>query len=326
MPAKRKYPETKKPHNTFSSFYIIVIVLVSLIYSILFVIQKNFDYRSVAQIQDPSSIKLRTMTIPPISITITYPPTPVVTYPYTTPPVSNYNPPPGTGTKQYCVDEAPGKVTIESCDDCTRCDIAHGAGGPYGTCGTVISWEHNIIEFLLGSTNNTYNNSLSNNLSAPIQSLCHTAASISPYISTFNVIDAYNLAGLNGFSRSTHAAAQALETAWKSAIGNGFTILPGSAHVVTPGDVIFFNNPPHVAIVNTIEVDAHGNGDIWFLHTGTTYYLGKLIVAIWHIAASSTGDTAVTYGSHVSKGADATQGETVCYCGSCTNICYQYTF
>ena len=152
MPTKRKYPDSKKPHSAFSGFYIVVIVLVSLIYSILFVIQKNLDYRSIAQIQDPSSIKLRTLTIPPISITITYPPTLMVTYPDTTPSNGNYNPPPGNGTKQYCVDEEPASVTVESCDDSTRCDIAHGSGGPFGSCGSVISWEHKIIDQLLTTT------------------------------------------------------------------------------------------------------------------------------------------------------------------------------
>src|SRR3989344_1105465 len=84
-----------------------------------------------------------------------------------TPPPQEDSPPPAT--KQYCVDEEPGSVTVESCDDATRCDIAHGAGGPSGTCGTVIGWEHTIIELLLGSTGK-YNNKLSDNLSSAIQS------------------------------------------------------------------------------------------------------------------------------------------------------------
>ena len=218
--------------------------------------------------------------------------------------------------KQYCTDEEPGTVHIESCDDSTRCEIAHGAGGPSSSCGTVIGWEHKIIEFLLGSTS-LYDNKLSDNLSSPIQSSCHTAASYSPYISTFNVIDSYNLAGFHEFSRGT---ATALDNAWKTTAG--YTTSTAS-NGLTPGDVVLFSNPPHVGIVNTVEVDARGNGDIWFLHTGATYYLGKLMVANWQVVASSTGDNSVTFGSNQSKGTDVTVGETVCYCGS---ICYQWKF
>lgn len=227
-------------------------------------------------------------------------------------------PPPAT--KQYCVDEAPGTVTIESCDDRTRCDIAHGAGGPQGSCGTVMGWEHTIIEFLLGSTG-IYNNRLSDNLSSAIQSSCYTAAPYAPYISTFNVIDSYNLAGFHEFSRGSHADATALANAWK---GTASYTTSTTANGLTPGDGVLFSNPPHAAVVNTVEVDkTRGNGEIWFLHTGATYYLGKLIIANWQVVASSTGDNSVTFGSHQSKGPDSTIGETVCYCG---NICYQWKF
>ena len=235
---------------------------------------------------------------------------------YTPPPTQDAPPP---VSKQYCVDEEPGTVTVESCDDATRCDIAHGAGGPSGTCGTVIGWEHTIIELLLGSTGK-YNNKLSDNLSSAIQSSCYNAGPHTPYISTFNVIDSYNLAGFHEFNRGTHADAVALKTAWIQTAGYTTST---TANVLTPGDAVLFSNPPHVGIVNTVEIDTRGNGDVWFLHTGAAYYLGKLMTANWQVVASSTGDNNVTFGSQQSKGSDATTGETVCYCGS---VCYRWTF
>lgn len=239
----------------------------------------------------------------------------------TPPPPPSDNPPPAS--KQYCVDEAPKTVLIESCDDPTRCDIAHGAGGPSGDCGQVIGWEHTIIEFLLVATGK-YKDSyaLSKDLSSPIQSNCYTAEPWSNYISTFNVIDSYNLAGFNEFNRGAHADATALESSWKSNLN--YTTSP-NANGLTPGDVVFFSNPPHVGIVNTVEIDARGNGEIWFLHTGATYYLGKLIVFNWVVVESSTGDSKVLFGSNRSKGPDSTVGETVCYCDG-GRICYQWKF
>lgn len=266
--------------------------------------------------------KLGTFTPPPTRTPTPSPLTGIPSGPHLGPPLpTGYQPSvtPGSYAKQYCVDEAPKTVLIESCDDATRCDVAHGDGGPIGLCGTVISWEHAIIEFLLGSTQNK----LTKDLSAPIQSSCYTAAPYSPYISTFNVIDAYNLAGLREFSRGTHASAVALDNAWRTTVGYTISL---SAMGVAPGDVLLFSNPPHVAIVNTVEVPdrTRGNGEIWFLHTNTAYYLGKVIIANWVVVASSTGDNSVTFGSHQLKGADVTRGETVCYCES--GVCYRYVF
>ncbi len=85
---------------------------------------------------------------------------------------------------------------------------------------------------------------------------------------------------------------------------------------------MLFSSPPHVGIVNTVEVDANGNGSMWFLHTGAAYYLGKLFVANWAVVESSTGDIPIL-GSHTSKGPDVTRGSTICYCGS---ICYEWYF
>lgn len=299
--------------------------------------------RSITNIfTDPAStLQLGTFTCPQAPTSTPIPtelPTPTPTYsPLVTPtPTKNpnnvaytpYPTLPGTTPgltaqgKQYCVDEEPGTVHIESCDDATRCDIAHGGGGP-GTvaCGTVIGHEHSIIEFLLDTTNGKYFNSLSNNLSRAFQSTCYTAAPVPTYISTFNVIDTYSLAGLSGFSRTTHMDATALTASWSTT--PGFTVSP-TANGLTPGDAILFKGTPHVGIVNTVELDNRGNGDIWFLHTNAAYHLGKVMVANWVVVSSSTGDTNVNFGSHQSKGPDTTIGETICYCGG--GICYQYRF
>ncbi|OGG00672.1 hypothetical protein A2153_05850 [Candidatus Gottesmanbacteria bacterium RBG_16_38_7b] len=313
-----------------SKKYFLIIIFISINIIVSYMAWNFLDYRSKALVTDiPQSIKLGTFDNPgnpamcpdcpvcgPVQSSFYQP---VGDLPTITPPVQIDSPPPQG--KQYCVDEAPGTVEVESCDDSTRCDVAHGAGGPSGTCGTVIGWEHTIIEFLLGSTGK-YNNRLSDNLSQAIQSSCYTALPYSPYISTFNVIDSYNLAGFHEFSRGSQAAAAALVDAWRAT--SGYTV-SSSANGLTSGDAVLFGNPAHVALVNTVEIDSRGNGDIWFLHTGATYYLGKLIVANWQVVASSTGDNNVLFGSHQSKGPNTTIGETVCYCGS-DSICYQWKF
>lgn len=276
---------------------------------------------------EPKTIQLRTFPV----LTVTPSPTPL----YTPKPTSGSLTPtaPGAGApvsgKQYCVDEAPGQTLIESCDDTTRCDVAHGGGGPSGSCGTVIGWEHVIIESLLTSVSSPYYNTLVSDLPSAITNTCsntYTAQPASPlaYISTFNVIDSYNLAGFREFSRGIHAAADALTNAWKTTTGYSTAT---STTGLTPGDAVLFSNPPHVGIVNTVEIDTNGNGDIWFLHTGAAYHLGKLIVFNWNVVESSTGDMNVVFGSHQFKGPDVTVGETVCYCDdSNPYICYQWKF
>lgn len=284
--------------------------------------------------ESPKSLKLSTFYPPTPTITPTFPPgqptyTPAPTYaPGQPTPTGGWSTPvptiPGGGPPvsgaQYCVDEEPTSVMIEACDDETRCDIAHGNGGPSSTCGKVISWTHPIIESLLTITGSQYNRRLTDNFAAAIASSCHTATPWQPYISTFTVIDSYRLAGFPGFERGTHADTTALTNAWKSTAGYTTTT---NVNGVTPGDAALFSNPPHAGIVNTVEVDANGNGSLWVLHSGAAYYLAKLFVANWAVVESSTGDTAVTFGSHTSKGPDDTHGSTICYCGS---ICYEWHF
>ena len=238
----------------------------------------------------------------------------------TVPPTQN----PPAWSKQYCVDEDPNGVLIESCDDPTRCDVAHGNGGPSKTCGNVIGWEHAIIDSILSKKDPSkpYWNNLSQDLTQGMQSNCASIAPVSPYISTFNVIDAYRLAGFTEFSRATQASATALFSAWGSTAG--YSIL-NTAQGVAPGDAMFFTNPAHVAMVNTVELDNRGDGSMWFLHTGGNYYLGKVIIAGWNVVASSTGDNAVKYGTAQPKGADATTGNTTCYCDGGI-VCYSHTF
>ena len=324
-----------KPQDNIGSLWLVAILLTSLIVGVFSLATYKFDDRTRAQINDPSSIKLRTITIVPTTsltptptIPITAPPNITPTYaptgyniptppPQSTPLPATDSPPPYA--KLYCVDEEPTSVRIEPCDDATRCDIAHGGGGPSNTCGPVIGWQHTLMESLLQS--GQYGaNSFAVDLTTDISSNCYIASRISPYISTFNVIDSYNLAGFQGFSRGQHMSASSLENAWKTTPGYTYqTTVQG----VTPGYAIFTGSN-HVGIVNTVEIDSNGNGHMWFLHTGASYYLGKLIVANWTVVASSTGDTTVRLGGHQSQGADTTQGETICYCES--GVCYRYDF
>lgn len=279
--------------------------------------------------ESPRSLKLSTFYPPTPTITPTYVPQPTVppgqptpTQSWTTTPVPTVpgGGPPADG-KQYCVDEEPTSVKIEACDDATRCDIAHGDGGPSSTCGRVIGWEHLIIPSLLknGDPTTQYGWQLTDSFPGKA-STCHAAPPQQPYISNFNVSDAYNLAGFLQFTRNTHIDVPALLAGWRATAGYTTST---SVQGVTPGDAIFFSNPPHAGIVNTVEVDANGNGSMWFLHSEAGYYLGKLFVANWSVVESSTGDTAVTFGSNTSKGPDVTRGSTICYCGS---ICYEWHF
>lgn len=335
-------------------FFIPSILVVSTIFVLLVIVEMimnkegfSLRYLTKAQIYAPHSGQkqgtligfpspIPTSTPTPTVITVgpthtPFPPTntPVPGQLANTPPPNQPTVPPSQNppawSKQYCVDEDPQGVLIESCDDPTRCDVAHGNGGPTSTCGAVIGWEHTIIESMLNkkTASNPYWNSLSAGLTQAIQSNCSSIAPVSPYISTFNVIDAYNLAGFKGLSRTTHASAATLISAWSTT--TGYSTL-NTAQGVTPGDVMLFANPAHVALVNTVELDQRGDGSMWFLHTGGNYYLGKVIIAGWNVVASSTGDNSVKFGTvSPPKGTDTTTGNTTCYCDG-GKTCYNHIF
>lgn len=208
--------------------------------------------------------------------------------------------PAGGYYKRYCVDDNPGP-DIVPCDNVTRCDHPQGAGGPYSTCGTVMSWEHKLIRATDRIVKNEpASNSLWNNLSETITSNCSTAPATANYISTYNIVDAYNLAGFTDLTRSTHASAATMQAWWQSAEASalGYKFSPGTSMTgVGPGYVMFFASG-HVAMVNHVQIDLNGNGKMTYLHTGSAFYLGVGSIVSNNLVQTSAGEAVTGFGGH----------------------------
>lgn len=202
-------------------------------------------------------------------------------------PPAGGGPPPGsgppaqTGGKSYCIDDAGPVPGNEPCDDASKFDIAKGAGGVFGTCGTVIAWAQTIMNAIQqgGGTWDAMPQSFT--------SCAYTSQTYpSGYLSTYVVIDSYNLAGHHELTKAAHTSAAAMQSFWQSAAGyvwipySGGSIQPIYSRI-TPGQAMFLGS--HVGIVNSLEVDANGNGWISLLHSGTNYWLGVIIVSNWQV-------------------------------------------
>jgi len=249
------------------------------------------------------NLQLRTFKV------ITY--TPAPTQPYGSHPTPNPNspnqpqptnvpPPPGiiiTGgpvgpnSPYYCIDD----VNADGCDDKTSFWVPKGAGGRAGRCGTVISWAHKIVDSL--PNGQQYLKALRDKLNPSVTSPCYpqgTGTYPYGYISTFFVIDAFNLAGYHQLSKTNpqHVLGSDLLSWWGTAIGYKFipytpTVLKehASGQQDLTGCVMFINLSSGVfpGIVNVLEADANGNGVISMLQSGVSFYVDRFEVVGWDI-------------------------------------------
>ena len=295
--------------------------------AVYFLLQNRLEYRSRAQIQDPSSIKLRTMTIPPISISITYPPTPtdipfVPLSPTNAPFITNApaaaNIPdqpvvlitPAIGGPQhpagyYCIDDE----DPDMCDDNSSHLVPKGSGGVTGTCGTVIEQTHKLVDALPQVMKGQRDS-----LSKTILNCGYSTGPASNYVSTHLVIDAYNLAGFNELSKNnpTHVSPSGLFSWWQST--PGYTFIPYSPSVIQAfaygqinltGCVMFLRTSSsyHIGIVNFLELYTNGgDGVLSILQSGTRMWIDRFPVAGWNVLNDSTNMTytqgVVGFGCH----------------------------
>lgn len=189
----------------------------------------------------------------------------------------------------YCINKAGDDVcTIEG-------DLVpKGDGGTVGTCGTVIDQAHKLVASLP-----QVSNSVRDSLNPKVEA-CHynTGVYASPdYVSSFFVIDAYNLAGHNELSKANpdHADPSKLFAWWhtnpagyrflsgRSVIreyGSGQTDLTGCAIFLDTGAGI------HVGIVNNFELYTEdGDGILSILQSGTSMYVDRIAIGEWAVVS-----------------------------------------
>lgn len=188
----------------------------------------------------------------------------------------------------YCIDDE----DPDGCDDQTAFHVPKGVGGVPGSCGTVIEQAHKLVNSLpqvLKGMRDSLNPAVSN---------CGYSSGTysSGYISTFFVIDAYNLAGLKELSKTnpSHVTGTGLLNWWQSQPA-GYKFIPYSPTAIQQhatgqqdltGCVMFLNlsSGVHVGIVNVLQqVNQNGDGVISILQSGARYFLDRFEVVGWDI-------------------------------------------
>ena len=189
----------------------------------------------------------------------------------------------------YCIDDE----DPDGCDEKTAVHGPKGVGGPAGTCGTVMEQAHKLVnslpQFLKG---------MRNSLNPAVTSNCGSTGPYSSpdYISTFFVIDAYNLAGFSDLSKSnpSHVSGTNLLSWWQGQPA-GYKFIPYSPAAIQQhasgrqnltGCVMFLNLPSgvHVGIVNVLQlVNTNGDGVISILQSGARFFIDRFEVVGWDI-------------------------------------------
>ena len=227
------------------------------------------------------------------------------TEPTPTPTPGSVQPPtptarPQAGGKSYCIDDEGAVPGNEPCDDASRFDIAKGAGGVTGSCGTVIDWDQQIMDALQKGTGNKWDD-----MPTSFTNCNYSSTPTNQYVSSLNVIDAYNLAGFHELTAVDHTVVTDMISWWQGSQAQtaGYTYIPVTGTSIQtilpqikPGMTMFLGS--HAGIVNSIEVDANGNGWISILHSNTSYWLGVVIVANWQIRNTPSNYPLTGFGSH----------------------------
>jgi hypothetical protein len=145
---------------------------------------------------------------------------------------------------------------------------------PTGTLASVLDWDTKIVDKLERGIW-TYLNKLSTSITNGTYSTGTWAGTNdgTVYWCTYSIADAYNLAGITGLSKSSHAAVVNMRIFWKKQ-QNGFLYVDyqGNNQKLTdvkPGYAIFmefadgqFLSKEHVAMVKEIRINEKGNGTL----------------------------------------------------------------
>ena len=185
------------------------------------------------------------------------------------------------------------------CDDNSSHLVPFGVGGASGTCGTVIAQAHKLAAALPQVMKGTRDS-----LTRTVSTSCHSTGPSSGYISTYFVIDAYNLAGFKELSKTNSAQVSptGLFNWWQTA-PSGYVYVPYSPAVVQAygdgvrdltGCAMFLKTGSgyHIGIVNRLELfTPGGDGVISILQSGSRMYIDRFPVAGWSIQNTSTNQT-----------------------------------
>lgn len=247
--------------------------------------------------QSPTSPQISTPpTSSPTNTPVTTAPTATAGPPGTKIPITNpiIGGPVQPGDKFYCIDDH----DPDMCDDNSSHHVPKGAGGVSGSCGTVISQAHRLVNALP-----QYEKGLRDHLTAAVSNCGYSTGPAKNYVQTHFVIDAYNLAGLKALSKDNpdHVSPSGMFSLWQTS-SSGYEYVPYSLNVVREfgegkrnltGCVMFLKTSTyHIGIVNSLELfTPGGDGVISILQSGTRMYVDRFPVVGWSIKNTSTNMT-----------------------------------
>jgi hypothetical protein len=209
--------------------------------------------------------------------------------------------------RYYCINHK----KFDLCEDPDgNARIPKGLGGTQGKCGTVIEQAHKLTgafpqELTL----------LRDRITKNITNCGYSVKTEGDYVSTYFVIDGYNLSGLIGLSKKdpSYVSPTGLIKWWKLS-SSGYIYIPYSVSAIQQfvmkqrdltGCVIFLktNSGYHVGLINNIEIyTPGGDGIISFLQAGTKAVADRLLITGWNITNASitqAGINSVTgFGCH----------------------------
>lgn len=255
------------------------------------------------------SLKLSSFTIPTPSITptgfvpnVNIPPGAIIT-----PAIGGPNPPAG----YYCIDD----VDPDECDDDTSHLVPYGRGGVSGTCGKIIEQTHALVASLPRYPPD--GKGIRNSLNPAVSNSCHSTGPFAApdYISTYLVIDSFNLAGFTELDKgnTSHISPSGLFSFFQSPPA-GYVYIPYSPTVIQEygtgtrdltGCVMFLGTGSgyHIGIVNILELyTPGGDGVLSILQSGTNMWVDRFPVTGWNVSGDSTNQTTtsgvVGFGCH----------------------------
>ena len=155
-----------------------------------------------------------------------------------------------------------------------------------------------------------YLKGMRNSLNPAVSTSCGSTGPYSApdYISTFFVIDAYNLTGFSELSKSNaaHVNGASLLDWWK-ANPAGYKFIPYSPAVIEQhasgsqdltGCVMFLDmggGKVHPGIFNVFQqVNSAGDGVVSILQAGTRYFLDRFVVAGWAVQNTPQHQTVIS--------------------------------
>lgn len=200
----------------------------------------------------------------------------------------------------YCIDDE----DPDGCDDNTAFHVPKGTGGASGTCGTIMENGHKVVASLPQELKG-----MRDRLNPAVSNSCHNTGTYSSgYLSTYFVIDTFNLTGYKELSKTnaSHVTGTGMLNWWKTQ-PPGYTFVPytpttlqqhASGQNNLTGCVVFINmgsGSVHVGIFNVLQlVNGNGDGVLSILQSGARFYIDRFPVAGWDVKNTPLHQTQIS--------------------------------